>query len=193
MLMERAISTPVAVVGLVRLSLRQLFDFYPRMVAAPFFAAVRSDGGTNGPREVGRAEFRTGLEKARAKDRRRMLESHLVDHLEKVLRLPAGRIDLEGPFLNYGMDSLMSLEVRHRLEASLGIKLSAAVLYTYPNVSSLAGHLLEILQLSEVDSVMPPEREQSDPQIWEELSVDTAAAMLDEKLLDLEDYLNEPE
>ena len=42
-----------------------------------------------------------------------------------------------------GLDSLMALELRNRLEASLGITLPVALVWAYPTISGLAGALCE--------------------------------------------------
>lgn len=189
-LISRLIKRPLAEVGLLRLSVRQLFDFYPRMALAPFLEGVRQDDATAQTRQTTDARFRTLLAETAPSRRRGALEQHLIEHIERVLRLPAGRIDPQWPFLSYGMDSLMSLEIRHRLEASLNLRLSAAVLYTYPNVAALVDHLLEEMQLETTSSQSCAAAEPTGfHDIVDELSDNTAAAMLDEKLLDLEDYL----
>jgi phthiocerol/phenolphthiocerol synthesis type-I polyketide synthase C len=38
-----------------------------------------------------------------------------------------------------GLDSLMALELRNRLEAAFGLKLSPTLLWTYGNAHALAG------------------------------------------------------
>ena len=40
-----------------------------------------------------------------------------------------------------GMDSLMSVELRRRLEVGTGLKLPTTVTFNYPNVNALAGFL----------------------------------------------------
>ena len=42
-----------------------------------------------------------------------------------------------------GLDSLMALELRNRLEATLDITLPAALVWAYPTISALAGALCE--------------------------------------------------
>jgi hypothetical protein len=89
------------------------------------------------------------------------------------------------------MDSLMSLEIRNRLEASLGLRLSAAILFTHPTTSALVEHLLVELHLDTtpledtLDRVIVGYAEPEDTDLTEA----AAAAMLDEKLLEVEDYL----
>jgi len=45
------------------------------------------------------------------------------------------------------MDSLMSVEIRNRLEAGLGLRLPATVLFTYTTLTTLATHILDRLGL----------------------------------------------
>jgi phthiocerol/phenolphthiocerol synthesis type-I polyketide synthase C len=42
-----------------------------------------------------------------------------------------------------GLDSLMGLELRNRLETTLGITLPVALVWAYPTISALAGALCE--------------------------------------------------
>ena len=37
----------------------------------------------------------------------------------------------------------MSLELKNRIEASLGLRLSSSLLFTYPNLTSLTRYLLD--------------------------------------------------
>ncbi len=189
-LLGRLLHRPIAEVGLLRLNVRQLFDFYPRMALAPFLERVRQDDAHEQTTPTADARFRTLLAQLPPGHRRAALEQHLIEHIERVLRLPAGRVDPQGPFLSYGMDSLMSLEIRHRIEASLNLRLSAAVLYTYPNTAALVEHLLGEMQLDTVGpQILVGDATSSFHDIADEISEGTAAAMLDEKLMGLEDYL----
>lgn len=47
-------------------------------------------------------------------------------------------------FFDMGMDSLMSVELRHRLEAALGRPLSSTLAFRYPNVRGLADYLCRV-------------------------------------------------
>ncbi|WP_140030838.1 acyl carrier protein, partial [Mycobacterium tuberculosis] len=52
-------------------------------------------------------------------------------------------IDHHRPLETLGLDSLMGLELRNRLEASLGITLPVALVWAYPTISDLATALCE--------------------------------------------------
>ena len=63
------------------------------------------------------------------------------DAVGGVLRLPADQIDRHRPFGSLGLDSLMALELRNRLERALQRPLSATLAWNYPTVDALAGYL----------------------------------------------------
>jgi acyl carrier protein len=63
----------------------------------------------------------------------------------RVLRLPGDRIDRAAPLGSLGLDSLMSIELRNRLERELGVKLSATVAWNYPSVAELASYVVSLV------------------------------------------------
>ncbi len=71
----------------------------------------------------------------------------LQRELQAVLRLPSAPAQQVG-FFDLGMDSLMSVELRNRLNRSLAgqFALSNSAIFDYPNVASLAAHIVEGLE-----------------------------------------------
>lgn len=80
-------------------------------------------------------------------DRRQLLEAHVVQVLAHVLRLAPERIDVTAPLGTVGMESLTAVEFRNRLEASLGLTLSATLIWNYPTVVDIVTHLGDKLGL----------------------------------------------
>jgi myxalamid-type polyketide synthase MxaE and MxaD len=61
--------------------------------------------------------------------------------LAQVLKLPAARLDARKPFGAMGLSSLLAMELRNRLESSLGRPLSATLAWNYPTLDTLVGFL----------------------------------------------------
>jgi acyl carrier protein len=75
-------------------------------------------------------------------EREPALKAFLRGELAAVLGMPdAARVPTKQGFFEIGMDSLMTVELAHRLESSLGIKLPANLAIDYPNIEALASYL----------------------------------------------------
>ena len=81
-------------------------------------------------------------------ERRALLETHLREQVGQVLRLAVARVDPATPLKNLGLNSLMSLELRNRLETAFGLTLPATLAWNYPTVAAVAAHLEERLGLA---------------------------------------------
>jgi phthiocerol/phenolphthiocerol synthesis type-I polyketide synthase B len=73
--------------------------------------------------------------------RRQMLESAVRETAARVLRISPRKLDSRRPLGTMGLDSLMAIELRNRLEALLGRSLSATLAWNYPTVEALAAFL----------------------------------------------------
>jgi acyl carrier protein len=92
------------------------------------------------------------------------------------------RIDDQAPLNRLGLDSLMGLELRRRLEAGLGVALQATLVWTYPTLNAVAEHLVEL-----VDEAPEPELsgEEPTPARTDEERAAGLAALSDEQLWEL--------
>jgi NADPH:quinone reductase-like Zn-dependent oxidoreductase/acyl carrier protein len=108
--------------------------------------------------------------------RRAMLLEHLRGRVARILRLELSHVDRDAPLKSLGLDSLMTLELRNRLEADLGLRLSATLVWNYPTVSALTAHLAQLLGI-ELEAG-PGEACAAEP----DLSGVRVAALLDEEL-----------
>jgi acyl carrier protein len=53
------------------------------------------------------------------------------------------KIRVDAPLRGFGIDSLMGLELRNRLEKALGFRLPATVMWSSPTIAALVDKLLE--------------------------------------------------
>ncbi|MFG2822930.1 SDR family NAD(P)-dependent oxidoreductase [Kitasatospora sp. NPDC048365] len=132
------------VVGYVPLNLRQWFDAYPDTAALRSWQVLR-EASRQGGNATGGGEFRSALLAAAEDERPALAEQKVRELAGRVLRLDPAAIDRETPFKALGLDSLMGLELRNRLEAAFGLKLSPTLLWTYGSSRALAEVLCDRL------------------------------------------------
>lgn len=83
--------------------------------------------------------------------RKSALTLYIQQTVARILRSSPNRIGVTKPLGTLGMDSLMTLEFRNRLEADLGLTLSATFVWNYPTVRDLVPYLAACLGLSLVE------------------------------------------
>ncbi|HEY4794372.1 MAG TPA: type I polyketide synthase [Mycobacterium sp.] len=88
-----------------------------------------------------------------AEDVVRELQDGLRAILARELQMPEAELELDRPFAELGMNSVMAMSVRRDTEQFVGIELSATMLFNYPTIVALAEHLAKkVLPQTESDS-----------------------------------------
>ena len=98
----------------------------------------------------------------------RELEIGLRSILAGELGMPEVELELDRPFADMGLDSMMAMAVRREAEQLVGIELSATMLWNHPTIALLAEYLAKKL--------LPQEDSESDI----DLVPDSASSVLDE-------------
>lgn len=129
------------VVGYVPLDPERWFDAYPETAALPSWQSLRPAAGRGTTASPG-GGLRERLLTADPDARTGIGETAVRELTGRVLRLPPERVGLETPFKTLGLDSLMSLELRNRLETAFGTTLSPTLLWTHNTVRALSGVLI---------------------------------------------------
>jgi aryl carrier-like protein len=135
---ERLLGCEVAQMGVVPLDVRQWIEFFPQLVSSSRFAHLLQNAAAT---TSAAAPFRQSLETAPPDKRLALLSEFLASQVGRVLGIDPKRLNHQTPLPAMGLDSLMGLELRNRMEAGLGMKLSAAMLWTYPTLAALAANL----------------------------------------------------
>ncbi|MGR9051687.1 MAG: acyl carrier protein, partial [Gammaproteobacteria bacterium] len=153
---------------------------FPGADAAPLFQAFRPQGS------AGRIENGVLLERLREApvgERKEQLSAQVADILADILRLPsAAQVSADQGFFDSGMDSLMSLEFRQRLEREYTITLPPTVAFNYPTVGELIEYLSGGVLDLEFDETGPVSDAFDDEPADEDLSEDDLAALLERQL-----------
>ena len=159
-----------ATTGVFGLDARQWFQSFPAAAQSSSVCEIQ-DASTIERRGGGKLQAElaampvertrrpTGLGDRR-RDPRSVRSSESIDHNEAMASL--------------GLDSLMALELRNRLEGSLGTTLPAALVWAYPTISDLAGALCERLGFEQTADLPEEETALADDEM--QLLADLVAA-----------------
>jgi len=122
------------------------------------------------------------LEDVPAGERLAALKRYLRDEIAYVLgwKSPEAIMDDKG-FFDLGMDSMSSLDLRNRLQRTLGISLPSTIAFKYSTVNALATHLLDTRNADQDDTLAEAAGTAFDKMSDEELE-----RLVDERLADLE-------
>lgn len=141
--LARLFQPDITQVAIMPFNLAQWTQFYPTAGKSPLFSSLEPSSAVDQPKEQ-KSTVRQALLAMEAGRRRQvLLETHIREQAALVLRLAPHRVPLDKPLKNLGLDSLMTLELRNRLEVSLGVSLSATLLWNYPTVAALTPFLAE--------------------------------------------------
>ncbi|HVA87590.1 MAG TPA: SDR family NAD(P)-dependent oxidoreductase [Candidatus Saccharimonadales bacterium] len=86
---------------------------------------------------------------AAPEDRQRLVEEFVQTELAKVLELDRDALPLDQPLSTVGLDSLMALELKNRVEVGLAINLPIVSLIQGPSITQLSAELATRLAASE--------------------------------------------
>ena len=108
----------------------------------PLLEDVLSDGADEGDDAASAEDLLSQLRQAPAATRDEVLASFLQSEVKAVLRLPTSPAPTVG-FFDLGMDSLMAVELRNRLNRAFAGAYTASntVVFDYPDIAALAAHL----------------------------------------------------
>lgn len=114
-----------------------------------------------------------------------LLKEFLKDTICSVLKMNKPKIDADMPFVSLGMDSLMAIQFRNRLERELGMTISVTVFWNYPSVNLLTKYLATELG---IDNSLVPVLDKGIINVDEIdcLTIEELNAELDRELNDIE-------
>jgi phthiocerol/phenolphthiocerol synthesis type-I polyketide synthase D len=175
--LESLVGGPLARVGVGRLRLDRAFaatpefrelDYFERIVAEFDVSAVEHPAAAVTDAEGSEVSVPDWSQLSN-EDRYRELESRLRTILGRELRMSASSINIDQPFPELGLDSMMAMTVLRQTQKLVGIDLSANMLFNHPTISSLATYVADLLAPQQV----PQEEDTAD-------LLDSGSGVLDE-------------
>ncbi|MFF9349376.1 SDR family NAD(P)-dependent oxidoreductase [Streptomyces sp. NPDC014734] len=141
--LRRFVETDEAVVAHAALDPERWRETYPATAAQTSWQSLTG---------ADRAAVDTGLRNVPPERRRELVEDVVRRDAALVLRIDRDVLARDVPLKSLGLDSLMSLELRNRLEASLGLRLSPTLLWKYGSLARLGAALSELFDTEETSA-----------------------------------------
>ena len=119
----------------------------------PMFSLLGEQSGEQAQSDADEAgSLLQQLSEAPAAERQAMVTSHLQELVARVLQLDPSQFSTQESLTSLGLDSMMAIEVKHRIEASLKVDVSVLELLQEVTITQLASRLLASLQLGEASA-----------------------------------------
>ena len=140
-LFARLLGSGRAQVAILPVNWRRWRELYPAFTASRFLEGVVPPEGGSRVDAAGSPALRATLLEASPEERVTRLRDYLLGRVADVLRITATELDPGEPLGTLGLDSLMALELRSRVEADTGISVPMVRLLQGPSVDALAAEL----------------------------------------------------
>jgi acyl transferase domain-containing protein/acyl carrier protein len=167
--------------GVAPLNLRQWVAFNVAAATSPRLSRLLAAQRTQGAGTAGDSELLSRLSASDPAARVALVQEAIRKEVSQVLHIAEDQLDVEAPLTTLGMDSLMGLELRNRIEAVLRVTLPVTQLWKYPTVTALSHHLAA--DKRETASV-PPRRVDVDPNPDSITEIEGMTSDLSEQLID---------
>ncbi|WP_293122317.1 SDR family NAD(P)-dependent oxidoreductase [Moorena sp. SIO4G3] len=88
------------------------------------------------------------LEAIALRERMELFTTHIRSMVAQTLGLKDGqKLEMRQPLFDLGLDSLMAVELKNRLESSLQTSLSSTLLFDYPTLEALVEYLADVIPM----------------------------------------------
>ena len=123
--------------------LKNLPNFLEILVAQ-YQQEIVTDKQQKSPPINSNPEILDKLQGASRKERLEILKSYIKSQVALLIGLDSSQLpDTNQGFAEMGMDSLMAIELKKKLETTLLINLSSTLAFNYPNIAALSRYILE--------------------------------------------------
>jgi acyl carrier protein len=118
---------------------------YPAFAEAPFLSKVVADaalrGGGGKIARDNRGAAREAILAAPSGERSQLVQVFITEQVAQVMRAETGELDPQQPLRTLGLDSLMAVEIRNRIEAGLDVTMPLVSLLEGPSIATVAEYV----------------------------------------------------
>jgi short-subunit dehydrogenase/acyl carrier protein len=180
--LDQALQSDATQVAILNSDWRRLREHYSEQQGPPLLRELLRD---DCPAAVLRHSILEKLVGASPVEQRFIVREHVRGVVARVLGLDrSNRLAGDQKFFEFGMDSLMALELKNQLQQDFGL-MPSTIAIEYPTVDALSEYLTASLDIVTAPTTSPWQSDDKDREFvdkLEELSEDEAAALLNSKL-----------
>ena len=146
-ILHTLLACAAAEIGVVPLDIGRHVELFPQLRHTPRFSSLLQQTPAAGGGGDDHSALRARIQAAGPSLQAQLLATTVREQLAAVLRVAPAKIEASTPFRALGIDSLMGLELRNRLQSALGVALPvSAVIHPNACVDRLAAELRALLQ-----------------------------------------------
>lgn len=170
-ILQKLLERPRPAIGALRLDVAKWLEGFPELRSRNLWSILAETSKQNpvAPQAMKAiadtpvADLMTQLNETSASERSKLLQEHVRRQFAHVMRMQPTAIDVHETIQHYGVDSLMAIELRNRLQTSLKIQFSVTEIWTHGTVAQLATWLGNKLTGSAQETVSTKTSEASTP------------------------------
>ena len=133
---------------------------YPRSASSPRFSGTLQGIADRRQSQDAAESARETLLQIAPEKQQEFLEDYLAERIGKVLRISGNKLDRDSPVTDHGLDSLMALELKNRVDGDMDTDLSITGLLQGPSIRDMAARLRAQISAGEsVDQAAETPRE----------------------------------
>ncbi|MFC1617511.1 SDR family NAD(P)-dependent oxidoreductase, partial [Candidatus Margulisiibacteriota bacterium] len=102
------------------------------------------------------------------------VQNRIIDSISQVLKIDKDEFDINSPYTDFGVDSILAVEIINKINASLGIELRTTDLFNYSTIQKLTDYVTSTRPLSEVEGPLGHQDQLSSPSGAEGSKADVA-------------------
>ncbi|UII23300.1 type I polyketide synthase [Fulvivirga ligni] len=143
-------------IGIFKISPDQTADFFPSLGASNYFGnlLLKEEKSNENQSLLQTLELLPNKE-----EKQLALENHVKLLTAKIIKSTPGKLNSEMRFKNLGIDSIMAVQLRNKLEKDLSLKLSVTNIWEYPTIGEYSSFLMgRLVNSEEGDLLTTPKR-----------------------------------
>ncbi|HVO92485.1 MAG TPA: beta-ketoacyl reductase, partial [Terriglobales bacterium] len=131
--------------GIMRMDWRNISKALPNRRLAQRFSSLIGVNKIEEDEAEETVQINERLRQVKPEERWDIIQNFIREQVAKVLGISASRLELDRSLSELGLDSLMAVELKNRIEADLQLSLSAGRLVQGPSIQEIATDVLKLL------------------------------------------------